>query len=66
MTLATTFDLSKLDFIDSSGLTIIANYARRALPNGRVTVVVPQASMRRLFKLTALDTVLTIVERAPD
>jgi anti-anti-sigma factor len=66
MTAVTIFDLSGLEFIDSSGLTIIANYARRALPDGRVTVVAPRTSMRRLFTLTALDTILTIVERAPE
>jgi len=57
------FDLTRLDFIDSSGLSIIATFARRLLPNGSVTVVVPQAPMRRLFAITALDSVLTIVER---
>jgi len=59
------FDLSGLDFIDSSGLSVIATYARRIMPACRATVVVPQASMRRLFAVTALDSILTVVERAP-
>jgi anti-anti-sigma factor len=61
-----TFDLTGLEFIDSSGLSIMASDARKLLPGGTVTVVVPKASMRRLFTVTALDSVLTIVERAPD
>jgi len=61
----TIVDLSALEFLDSSGLTAIATYARKALPNGRVTVVAPQAAMRRLFSVTALDTILSVVERAP-
>lgn len=36
------------------------------MPDGTVTVVVPKASMRRLFTVTALDSILTIVERAPE
>jgi len=59
-------DLSALAFIDSSGLTAIANFARKALPNGRVTVVAPQDAMRRLFRITALDTILSVVDRAPE
>jgi len=35
-------------------LSIIATYARKLLPDGTVTVVVPKASMRRLFTVTAL------------
>ncbi|HEY8321187.1 MAG TPA: STAS domain-containing protein [Candidatus Baltobacteraceae bacterium] len=62
----TIVDLTGLAFIDSSGLTAIANYARKAMPHGRVTVVVPQAAMRRLFSITALDTILAVVDRAPE
>lgn len=62
----TVFDLTALSFIDSSGLTVLANYTRRVLPAGRVTVVAPNASMRRLFATTALDTVLNVVDRQPD
>jgi anti-sigma B factor antagonist len=60
------FDLSGLEFLDSSGLTVIANYARRMLPDGRVTVVAPQITIQRLFALTGLDTIVAVVKRPAD
>jgi anti-sigma B factor antagonist/stage II sporulation protein AA (anti-sigma F factor antagonist) len=62
----TIFDLSGLAFLDSSGLSLIANYARRMLPAGRVTVVAPQSFIRRLFALTGLDSIVTVAETPAD
>ncbi|MDQ2991860.1 MAG: STAS domain-containing protein [Candidatus Eremiobacteraeota bacterium] len=58
------FDLSALEYIDSSGLTLIAACARRSAP-GRVTVVAPRASTQRLLDVTGLSAILNIVDTVP-
>ncbi|MBA2692395.1 MAG: STAS domain-containing protein [Rubrobacter sp.] len=61
------FDLTELDFIDSSGLRIIVaadTEARRA--GGRVVVVEGREAVRRVFRHTLLDKRLTLVEDADE
>jgi anti-anti-sigma factor len=57
------FDLSRVEFIDSSGLHVLASaHKRMAAKGGKVTVVCTSPLMRRVFEITELDTLLTIVE----
>lgn len=61
------FDLSELDFIDSSGLRIIvAADAEARRSNRRVVVVEGPEAVRRVFRHTLLDKRLTLVEDAAD
>ena len=56
-------DLSKLDFIDSTGLETILHAARRSAENGgRLIVARPSRYVRRLLELTAIDQSLDVVE----
>ena len=56
-------DLSKLDFIDSTGLEVVLRAARRASDSGRRLVVArPSSYVRRLLELTAIDQSLDVVE----
>jgi anti-anti-sigma factor len=52
------FDLSKLTFMDSSGLALLLTVARHS---GKVTLRDPTPIIRRLIELTGADTVLPIV-----
>ena len=56
------FDLTRLDFIDSSGLHVLAG-AQRAMKakQGDAYVVCSSANLMRIFELTGLDHLLTIV-----
>lgn len=54
-------DCAGLEFIDSSGLNVfVANARRLAASGGRLVLVSPPASARRLFEISGLDRVLTI------
>lgn len=56
-------DLSKLTFIDSSGLRMVLMAAQRAKDEGRRFAIVPgPARVQRIFRITGLDSVLEIVE----
>ena len=56
-------DLSKLDFVDSTGLEVMLRAARRARDDGRRLVVrKPSEYVRRLLELTAIDQSLDVVE----
>jgi anti-sigma B factor antagonist len=56
-------DLSRLDFIDSTGLEVVLRAARRAHDNGRRLIVArPSKYVRRLLELTAIDQSLDVVE----
>src|SRR3954468_20805599 len=56
-------DLSKLDFIDSTGLEVVLRAARRAHDAGRRLIVArPSSYVRRLLALTAIDQSLDVVE----
>jgi anti-anti-sigma factor len=56
-------DLSKLDFIDSTGLEVLLRAARRAHDSGRRLIVArPSRYVRRLLEMTAIDQALDVVE----
>ncbi|RJQ28779.1 MAG: anti-sigma F factor antagonist [Peptococcaceae bacterium] len=49
------FDLSRVTFIDSSGLGVmLGRYKRIARANGRVAVIGPQPQVRRILELSGL------------
>jgi anti-sigma B factor antagonist len=59
---AVVFDLTRLAFIDSSGLHVIAETHRAMAETGRQTRVVCSSRMIcHIFNLTGLDSILTIV-----
>lgn len=59
-------DLAECDFIDASGLRVIADGASRAeLWGGMLTVRSPSGVVRRLLALTGLDVALGSLRRGP-
>jgi anti-sigma B factor antagonist len=55
-------DLSKVDFMDSTGLSVLVGAWKRVSPeNGSVTIVTDQDEVRRLFELVGLDYAFAIV-----
>ena len=61
------FDLSGVTFMDSSGLHVLAETNRKMIAAGGGTkVVCGSGSLRKIFELTALDRVLTIVGERDD
>ena len=56
-------DLSKLSFMDSTGLAIIASACRRMRRGGRRLIVAsPTRGVRRIFQLTGMLERLEVVE----
>jgi anti-sigma B factor antagonist len=56
-------DLSRLSFMDSSGMGVIAAAHGRAVEAGRRLVLVrPPYTVRRAFELSRFDDVVTIVD----
>jgi anti-anti-sigma factor len=56
-------DLSRLSFMDSSGMGVIAAAQARAVEAGRRLVLVrPPYSVRRAFELSGFEDVVTIVD----
>ena len=54
-------DCTGLEFIDSSGLSVLVTNHRRLSEAGRLLVIAsPPAAARRLFEIAGLDEVLTI------
>jgi anti-sigma B factor antagonist len=54
-------DLSGTSFIDSTGLAVLIRGAERLRTNdGRLTVVVVDPSLRKIFEVTGLDRIFTI------
>jgi anti-sigma B factor antagonist len=54
-------DLSGTTFIDSTGLAVLIRGAERLRTNdGRLTVVVVDPSLRKIFEVTGLDRIFTI------
>jgi anti-sigma B factor antagonist len=47
-------DLRQVDFIDSSGLSVIAQTAQQAAETGHTLSVVPNAQARRLMEMTGI------------
>ena len=59
-------DLSRLKFMDSTGLRLILSAHARALKRGRRLVIVQGgAAVRRIFRLTGVEDRLDIVEATP-
>ena len=56
-------DLSAVEFIDSSGLGVLAGLQREAARlGGRLAIVVPRGSARQIFALTRTEGFFTLVE----
>ncbi|GAA4658555.1 MULTISPECIES: STAS domain-containing protein [Amycolatopsis] len=59
-------DLSLVDFLDSSGLAVLAEAHSACAEDGqRMEVVCANQAVRRPLRITGLDRVLTVVEPAP-
>lgn len=55
-------DLAKVTFMDSTGVgVIVTEHKRLRHSGGRLTIFSPPSSVRRLFEITGLTTVLDIV-----
>ena len=56
-------DLSAVEFIDSSGLGVLAGLQREAARlGGRLAIVVPRGSARQIFALTRTEAFFTLVD----
>lgn len=56
-------DLSRVTFIDSSGLRVLVRAHKRHIEGGgRLTVAAPSEPVRRLFDITGLTSELSITE----
>lgn len=59
-------DLSKVGFIDSTGLGVLVGARRRIKEaEGDLVLVIPQDTIRALFRVTGLNEIFTIVDSAP-
>ncbi len=47
-------DLSRISFIDSTGLGVLVGALKRVREKGSLSVVCPQRSIRRVFEITGL------------
>jgi anti-sigma B factor antagonist len=55
-------DLAQVTFMDSTGLAVIVTeHKRLAHSDGKLTIFSPPSSVRRLFEITGLTTLLDIV-----
>jgi anti-anti-sigma factor len=55
-------DLARVSFMDSTGLSVIVTEHKRLRhSDGGLTIFAPPSSVRRLFEITGLDSVLDIV-----
>lgn len=56
-----TLDMSRLDFIDSTGLSVLVGAYKRAQENGRSIVLrAPRPSARKVLEISGLDTVIPV------
>ena len=56
-------DLRQVDFIDSSGLSVIAQTAQQAAETGHTLSVVPNQQARRLMEITGIASHVHIEDR---
>jgi anti-anti-sigma factor len=56
-------DLRSLDFVDSSGLSVIAQTARQAEENSVALTVIPNETLRRLMEITGIAPHLHLMDR---
>jgi anti-anti-sigma factor len=55
-------DLAQVTFMDSTGLSVIVTEHKRLQHSGGgLTIFAPPSSVRRLFEITGLDSILDIV-----
>lgn len=54
-------DLSKTDFLDSSGLGALVGVNKEHASDGELLVVCPKAQLRKLFQISRLDEVLLVL-----
>lgn len=59
-------DLSRVDFMDSSGLGAILAIRRTLTPPRRIELTGLTPNVVRVFKLTRMDTIFTIHSEGPD
>lgn len=57
-------DMSEVPFMDSSGLAALIGAQKAFRANTRFIVVCPE-SLRRIFEVTRLDSVVTVVDSLP-
>src|SRR6266516_873279 len=56
-------DLTKVDFIDSTGLGVLVGALRRLrVVDGELRLVCPQEKLLKLFRITGLDRVFALYE----
>lgn len=55
-------DLSQVSFVDSTGLGVLVALVKRMGQDGRIAVVGANASVRRLFQITKLDTLFLLCD----
>lgn len=56
-----TLDMSRLDFIDSTGLSVLVGAFKRAREDGRDIVLrAPRPAARKILEISGLDTVFQI------
>lgn len=59
-------DLSKVDFVDSSGLGVIVAVMKLLAPNAQLELSGMGATVAKVFSLTRMDQVFTIHESVAD
>lgn len=59
-------DLTRVAFIDSTGLSVLVATARRVQDDGHGFGVVADGHLRELLRITGLDTVMTVHARLTD
>src|SRR6478609_4361828 len=57
---AVVVDLTKVGFIDSTGLSVLVDGARQARTHGQAFGVVADGHLRELLRITGLDTVMDV------
>lgn len=56
-------DLSRVEFLDSTGLGVLVGARRRLLPSGgTVRLVCSQERLLKIFRITALDSVFSLFD----
>jgi anti-anti-sigma factor len=58
-------DLSRVTFLDSSGIGVLVQAHRTAVERGNRLLVVASTPVRKLLRLTGLDSVLDIYDELP-
>ena len=59
-------DLSRVTFIDSTGLGVLVGALKRVREKGALSLVCPQRQVRRVFEITGLTKVFPIYDRLED